>query len=63
MQLFKIIYLDIKGTVLVANLQDTRNNKENARSIVFKLIWKSISVLMTGDFQGKDPMDQVKLNV
>ena len=56
------IYLDIKGRVLVANLNDTRNNVENARSIVFKLIWNSISVLMTGDFQGKGPMNQVKAN-
>ena len=57
--------LDIKTRVLVANLIEKKNNKENknAKSIVFKLEWNAVSVLMTGDFEGSNALKEVKRNL
>ena len=57
--------LGIKTRVLVANLIEKNNNKENknAKSIVFKLEWNTVSVLMTGDFEGSNALKEVKRNL
>ena len=53
-----IFNLGIESKVLVANLKD-KNNK-NAKSIVVKLEWNSVSLLMTGDFEGSTALEEVK---
>ena len=56
-----LIYdVGVVARVLVANLGASKTNQ---KSIVFKLQWNMVSVLMTGDFEGgitKGPMKQVK---
>ena len=51
-------FLDIFARTLVANLGTDRNEK----SIVFKLIYQHVSVLMTGDFQGIVSTNKVENN-
>ena len=58
-----LIYdVGVIASVLVANLGASKTNQN---SIVFKLQWNMVSVLMTGDFEGgirEGPMKQVKEN-